>query len=156
MVAQIPLALQGMDAFSALGLGLLVAACYDALRFVVGRLRVLVFFCDLLGFAFAAVAAVSFAVSYSYTGFLRWYMVAGMAVGCGAYFYAVAPFTLALRRWMLRILTLPFLLLYRLAFRPVLQKIRARRALAKKSRQSKKKRAKTPLQERRKVLYNSN
>ena len=33
---------------------------------------------------------------------------------------------------------------------------RARRALAKKSRQSKKKRAKTPLQERRKVLYNSN
>ena len=62
MVAQIPLALQGMDALSALGLGLLVAACYDALRFVVGRLRVLVFFCDLLGFAFAAVAAVSFAV----------------------------------------------------------------------------------------------
>ena len=156
MVAQIPLALQGMDAFSALGLGLLVAAGYDALRFFVGKSRPLVFLCDLLGFAFAAVAGVSFAVSHSYTGFLRWYMVAGMAAGCGAYFYAVAPFTLALRRLILRMLALPFLLLYRLALRPVLPKIRAACALAKKSRQRKKKRAKTPLQEQRKVLYNSN
>ena len=156
MVAQIPLALQGMDAFSALGLGLLVAACYDALRFVVGRSRLPVFLCDLLGSALAAVAAVSFAVSYSYTGFLRWYMVVGMAVGGVAYFYAVAPFTLAVRRMIFWIIKLPFLLIYSLLLRPVVQKLGARYQRVKKSRREKKKRAKTPLQEHRKVLYNSN
>ena len=156
MVAQIPLALQGMDAFSALGLGLLVAACYDALRFVVGRSRPPVFLCDLLGFVLAAVAAVSFAVSYSYTGFLRWYMVVGMAVGGVAYFYAVAPFTLAVRRMIFWIIKLPFLLIYSLLLRSVVQKLGARYQRVKKSRREKKKRAKTPLQEHRKVLYNSN
>ena len=53
MVAQPPIALQWMDAFSALGLGLLLAAFYDALRFVAGRSKPLVFLCDLAGFAAA-------------------------------------------------------------------------------------------------------
>ena len=53
MVAQPPIALQGMDAFSALGLGLLIAMFYDTLRFVAGRSKPLVFLCDLIGFAVA-------------------------------------------------------------------------------------------------------
>lgn len=156
MVAQPPIALQGMDAFSALGLGLLVAAFYDALRFVVGRSKPLVFLCDLLGFAVAAVAAVSFGVSYSYTGFLRWYMLAGMLAGCAAYFLVVAPFTAALRRAILRVITAPFRLAGALLLRPALRKLSQWHSARKKKKKEKKKSAKPPLQEGGKVLYNSN
>ena len=156
MVAQPPIALQWMDAFSALGLGLLLAAFYDALRFVAGRSKPLVFLCDLAGFAAAAVAAVSFGVSYSYTGFLRWYMLAGMTAGCAAYFFAVGPFTAALRRALLRVVTAPFRLAAALVLRPVAQSILRRHKASVKKRKEKKKSAKHPLQEGGKVLYNSN
>ena len=156
MVAQPPIALQGMDAFSALGLGLLIAMFYDALRFVAGRSKPLVFLCDLIGFAVAAVAAVSFGVSYSYTGFLRWYMLAGMVIGCAAYFLVVGPFTFALRRAILRVLTAPFRLAAALIFRPAARKFLALRNERRKKRKERKKRAKHPLQDGGKVLYNSN
>ena len=156
MVAQPPLALQGMDTFSALGLGLLVAAFYDALRFLLGKSKPLVFLCDLSGFAVSAVAAVSFGVSYSYTGFLRWYMLVGMAAGCAAYFFAVAPFTAALRRGILWVLAAPFRLIARLLLRPVVRRFSSWRAKRRKKREEQAKRKKSPLQQTGKVLYNSN
>ncbi|MBC5582026.1 hypothetical protein H8S23_10965 [Anaerofilum sp. BX8] len=156
MVTQVPLQLQGMDAFSALGLGLLLAALYDAVRFFLGGAKPVVFFCDLLFFALSAAAAVSFGVSYSYTGFLRWYIAAGMAAGYAAYFFAVAPFTAALRRGLLFLLLLPWRLLKRYVIAPLGKKLGAHREKRKKKRREKKKRKKEPLQPAGKVLYNSN
>lgn len=124
MVTQVPLPLQGMDAFSALGLGLLLAALYDAVRFFLGGAKPVVFLCDLLFFALSAAAAISFGVSYSYTGFLRWYIVAGMAAGYAAYFFAVAPFTAALRRGVLFVLLLPWAALEAVSVCPAGQKDR--------------------------------
>ena len=156
MVTQIPLPLQGMDAFSALGLGLLLAALYDAVRFFLGGAKPVVFLCDLLFFALSAAAAISFGVSYSYTGFLRWYIAAGMAAGYAAYFFAVAPFTAALRRGVLFVLLLPWRLLRRYLFVPLGKKIGEQHQKHKKKRREKKKRKKEPLQPAGKVLYNSN
>lgn len=156
MVAQIPLAMQGMDAFSALGLGLLLAAGYDLLRFIVGSGRVRVFFCDLLAFALGAVGAVSFSVSYSYTGALRWYMLAGMGVGYAAYFFAVAPFTAALRAGILWVLLAPWRLLHRFLWAPLAGQYRKSRLQKQKKRRNRRKTAPYPLQASVKVLYNSN
>lgn len=156
MVAQIPLPLQALDAFSALGLGLLLAAGYDALRFVVGGARVPVFFCDLLAFALSAAALVSFGVSCSYTGFFRWPMALGMGAGFLIYFAFVAPFTAALRAVLVFVLLLPLRLAQRLLLAPLAACLRREREKLKKKRSQRRKTRQDHLQRRGKVLYNSN
>ena len=79
----------------------------------------------------------------------------GAVIGGGTAF-AVGPFTAALRRALLRVVTAPFRLAAALVLRPVAQSILRRHKASVKKRKEKKKSAKHPLQEGGKVLYNSN
>lgn len=152
----IPMALA--DVLCCLGLGLAVAALYDGAIFLFGRRVVLLL--DIFAFVLAGILACSYAASRSYAGVVRWYHLAGMAMGAAAYQNVLAPATFRLRRFLLWLLGLPLRMLWRVAAVPAKHFagwVRDKRcaAIEKKRLKARQKRIKQ-LQTTAKVLYNSN
>ena len=118
MAAQVAFALRLIDAISAVGVGLVIALLWDLLRLAAGKNKCLLFLCDLLTFLFAAVVLVSFSVSKTYTGQLRWYMEAGALLGFLAYLQLIAPVTKNLWNTVCHLICLPFLILFHRVLTP--------------------------------------
>lgn len=157
MAAHIPEALALADALCCLGLGLLLAAGYDAARWLLGSRRPVCFVLDLAAFACAAVLLCSFAAGRSYSGTVRWYMVAGAAAGVWGYYFVLAPGLAALRTVIAWVVLLPVRLIWLVAVRPVCRLCgRYAGDTAKKLRCAVVKRQTKQLQKKAKVLYNSN
>lgn len=157
MAAHIPEALVLADALCCLGLGLLLAAVYDAARWLLGGSRPVCLLLDLAAFVCAAVLLHSFAAGRSYSGTVRWYMAAGAAAGLWGYFFVLAPGLGALRRLAGWLVLLPMRLVWLTAVRPVGRLWgRGVRRAEKKLHSTLVKRQTKQLQKKAKVLYNSN
>lgn len=113
MVPQVAAALCFIDAVSAAGVGLVLAFCWDAMRLLAGKGKIRLFICDILTFLLAALVLVSFSVSKTYSGHLRWFMTAGAFLGFVAYLQLVAPFTKRVFSGVCWALGLPFVLTFR-------------------------------------------
>lgn len=157
MVALAPPPYAAADTLCCLGLGFLLAACYDLARFFTGRGRLACFVLDLAGALAAAVLVCSFAAGRSYSGVVRWYMAAGLAAGLAGYFFVLAPVCGAVQRLIKWAASRPFVLLWLLAVRPLgrLAGHAAGRAGAKICAYAQKRRKKQ-LKNKARVLYNSN
>ncbi|WP_419503772.1 spore cortex biosynthesis protein YabQ [Candidatus Allofournierella excrementavium] len=144
------------DTLCCLGLGFFLAACYDLARFFLGGSRPVCFVLDLAAALAAAVLACSFAASRSYSGVVRWYMAAGLALGLAGYFFVLAPGCAAAQRLVKWTIARPFVLLWLLAMRPLARLCgRAARAAGNKLSVAAKKRRKKQLKNKARVLYNS-
>ncbi len=157
MAAYVPETLALADARCCLGLGLLLAVSYDAARWLLGSSRPVCFVLDLTVFACAAVLLHSFAAGRSYSGVVRWYMVAGTVAGLWGYFFVLAPGLDTLRSLAEWLVLLPMRLTWITAGRPVgrlcgrrLERTRKKLHSAVVKRQTKQ------LQKKAKGLYNSN
>ena len=145
------------DTLCCLGLGFFLAVCYDLARFFLGGSRPVCFVLDLTAFACAAVLLHSFAAGRSYSGVVRWYMVAGTVAGLWGYFFVLASGLGTLRSLAEWLVLLPVRLTWITAVRPVgrlcgrrLERTREKLHSAVVKRQTKQ------LQKKAKVLYNSN
>lgn len=144
------------DTLCCLGLGFFLAACYDLARFFLGSSRPACFVLDVSAALAAAVLACSFAASRSYSGVVRWYMAAGLALGLAGYFFVLAPGCAAVQRLVKWTIARPFVFLWLLALRPAARLCgRAGRATAAKFRAAARKRRKKQLKNKGRVLYNS-
>lgn len=144
------------DTLCCLGLGFFLAACYDLARFFLGGSRPVCFVLDISAALAAAVLACSFAASRSYSGVVRWYMAAGLALGLAGYFFVLAPGCAAAQRLIKWAAARPFVLLWLLAVRPFTRLCgRAVRAVGNKLGAAAKKRRKKQLKNKGRVLYNS-
>lgn len=157
MAAHIPEALALADALCCLGLGLLLAVVYDGARWLLGGSRPVCLILDLAAFACAAVLLHSFAAGRSYSGIVRWYMVAGAAAGLWGYFFVLAPGLAAVRSLARWLVLLPVRLVWLTAVRPVGRLCgRGADRTAQKLHGALVKRQTKQLQKTAKVLYNSN
>ena len=157
MAAHIPEGLALADALCCLGLGLLLAAGYDAARWLLGGSRPVCFVLDLAAFGCAAILLHSFAAGRSYSGMVRWYMVVGAAAGLWGYFFVLEPGLAALRSLAEWLVLLPVRLLWIGAVRPVVRLCGRRLGcVRKKLHGAVVKRQTKQLQKKAKVLYNSN
>ena len=144
------------DTLCCLGLGFFLAVCYDLARFAFGGSRPVCFVLDVAAAFAAAVLACSFAASRSYSGVVRWYMAAGLALGLAGYFFVLAPGCAAVQRLVKWTIARPFVLVWLLAVRPLVRLcVRAARAAGSKLSASAKKRRKKQLKNKGRVLYNS-
>lgn len=144
------------DTLCCLGLGFFLAACYDLARFFLGGSRPVCFVLDVTAALAAAVLACSFAASRSYSGVVRWYMAAGLALGLAGYFFVLAPGCAAVQRLVKWAIARPFVLFWLLTVRPAARLCgRAGRAVSTKLRAAAKKRRKKQLKNKGRVLYNS-
>ncbi len=145
------------DTLCCLGLGFFLAVCYDLARFFLGGSRPVCFVLDLAAAFAAAVLACGFAASRSYSGVVRWYMAAGLALGLAGYFFVLAPGCAAVQRLIKWVLSRPFALAWLLAARPAGRLAgRAAGRAGKKFRAAAQKRRKKQLKNKGRVLYNSN
>lgn len=119
MAAIVPPTLRLLDALSAAGVGLGLALVYDFLRLFAGRGKVRIFCCDIFLFILAAVSLISFSLSQSYTGQLRWYMLVGALCGYFACLEVIAPVTHWIVEKILFLVRLPFLLLWNYILHPI-------------------------------------
>ena len=157
MAAPIALPYVLADALCCLGLGFLLAGCYDLARFALGSCRLVCFVLDLAAALAGAVLVCGFAAARSYTGVVRWYMAAGLALGLAGYFFVLAPGCAAVQRLIKWALSRPFALAWLLAARPAGRlAVRAAGRAGKKFRAAAQKRRKKQLKNKGRVLYNSN
>lgn len=157
MVAHIPVSYVLADTLCCLGLGFLLAALYDAVRCLLGNAKPVCFVLDMAAFFLAAVLLCSFSASRSYSGVVRWYMVAGLGCGMIGYFFVLAPSTERLHTLLMWGITLPFRLLWILLIKPIGRLIKVKRfAAVQKHRTKAAKRRTKQLQKKAQVLYNSN
>ncbi len=145
------------DILCCLGLGLAVAALYDAARFLFGRVMLPL---DIAAFVLAGVLVCSYAASRSYAGVVRWYHLTGMAAGAASYQNVLAPATFQIRQGILRLLRLPLCLLRKITAVPVKClrswiQVKQSKRIEKNRQKASQKRIKQ-LQSTAKVLYNSN
>lgn len=144
------------DTLCCLGLGFLLAVLYDLARFFLGGSRAAFFVLDVGCALAAAVLACSFAASRSFSGTVRWYMAAGIALGLAGYFYVLAPGCAAAQRLIKWTLARPAVLLWLLAVRPAARLARQTGCAAVgQIRRGVKKRRKKQLKNKGRVLYNS-
>ena len=156
MVALAPPPYVLADTLCCLGLGFFLAVCYDMSRFVFGGSRPVCFVLDGAAAFAAAVLACSFAASRSYSGVVRWYMAAGLALGLAGYFFVLAPGCAAAQRLVKWTIARPFVFVWLLALRPLARLCgRAAGAARDKLRAAAKKRRKKQLKNKGCVLYNS-
>lgn len=149
-------ALRFLDAVSAGGVGLALAILYDVLHLLAGKGRVRLFISDLLTFAAAAVLLVSFSLSKTYTGQLRWYMAAGALAGFLAFRQLISPLLAFLVHKIIWLLCLPFCLCLRYLLRPVGQGIKkAFASLFKMAARSADRRREKRRKKKGRVLYDS-
>ena len=158
MVPHLPPALRLLDAVGAAGLGLCWGLVFTCLRFLAGRGRVRLFFCDLACFSLASLSVCSYALSMSHTGQPRWYMAAAALGGMWAWRVLVCPAQQRLLKLLAGAAALPGRLFARFLLRPAA--VLARRAVcrvqtAKKNRAAGRKNSVKTLHSKRKVLYNS-
>ena len=85
MAAYIPFVYVCSDALCCMGLGLMIAFVHQMGTGLLGRHTWSYFLVDAASFWLAAVLLYGFAAGRSYSGLVRWYMVAGMLVGVAAY-----------------------------------------------------------------------
>lgn len=144
------------DTLCCMGLGFFLAACYDLARFFLGGSRPVCFVLDTAAALAAAVLACGFAASRSYSGVVRWYMAAGLALGLAGYFFVLSPGCAAAQRLIKWALARPFVLLWLLAARPFARLCaRTARAMGGKLSAAAKKHRKKQLKNKGRVLYNS-
>lgn len=146
---------RALDIFASAGVGVLLALFYDLLRFFAGRGKLRIFVCDILIFCLAAVALLSYSLSFSYTGQLRWYMTAGTAAGALAYQTVIAPCTARVFGAIRFVLKLPFLLIFRFLLCPLGDLGKTLSKKLQKMWSSALKNRPKPLRKKQKVLYNS-
>ena len=144
------------DMLCCLGLGFLLGAVYDLIRFFAGDSRPVCFAADLAAFVLAALLLTSFAASRSWAGAVRWYMSGSLLLGDAGYFLVLAPATRAVEDFIKWLLSRPFVLTV-LLLCPIGRLLQgtARRKAGKMREKSRANRAKR-LQKNAKVLYNSN
>ncbi|MEG1931798.1 MAG: spore cortex biosynthesis protein YabQ [Pygmaiobacter sp.] len=155
MIAAVAPQLRLLDALSATGLGLGLAAWYDLTRFFCGKGKIRIFVCDVFIGVLAAVLLISFALSKSYSGVLRWYMAAGALGGYAAYFMVAAPITAHIFSGIHFVLALPFRQFYRYVLRPFAGLIVQTGNKIRKMRQQRRETPRNHLRKDAKVLYNS-
>ena len=144
------------DSLCCLGLGLLTACLYDLARSFLGRAKLTLFFLDAAAFALAAVLVFGYGAARSHAGGVRWYMLAALAGGAGAYSKTAAPLTRAAEKRTKWLLSRPFALLA-WALWPLAGRAEAagkkiyRKSLGKRQEKRQKR-----LQKKARMLYNSN
>lgn len=152
MTVSLPWPLLVGDLVDCMGWGLLLAIAYDLARLALGTgfWRCLVL--DILGFLAAAVVLRGYAAGLSAAGVPRWYHLAGMALGAGAWFAGVAPALAGVRARVLWVLSRPACLAKIWLWPPVRDRLRSlKKRKTKKIRELPRKQ----LQKKGKVLYNS-
>lgn len=155
MAAQVAHALRFIDAVSAAGVGLGLALIWDVLRLLAGKGKLRLFFCDIMVFLLAGVLLVSFSVSKTYSGQLRWYMIAGALIGFVSYIQLVAPATKSVFELVCTLLKLPFVLTFRYILSPAGKLVKDKAQKAGKSFTVAAKNRRKHLRSKNKVLYNS-
>ncbi|MCI6640107.1 MAG: hypothetical protein MSH10_04860 [Pygmaiobacter massiliensis] len=146
--------LRAIDLVSAAGVGVGLAILYTALRFAAGKGKIRLFFCDFFTLVFAAIVLMSYALSFSYTGQLRWYMTAAAGAGAAGWLYVARGVQDRILQAVFFWLQLPVRLFIRLILLPVrllrnilVKKVEKMRAKAQKNRAR-------ALRRKQKVLYN--
>ncbi len=145
------------DMLCCLGLGFLLAILYEAARFVLGRSLPAAFCLDLLAAFSAAVLLYSFAAGRSYSGQVRWYMTASLLLGLWSWFSVLDKALGSVRRFLVWIVSRPFVLVYFVLLRPLLRGTgsllrKTWRKIHRRTAKPNRKQLKKPAQ----VLYNSN
>lgn len=147
------------DVLCCLGLGLALAAVYDAVAFVAGRSKAVIWILDLLMFSIAGVLVCSYAASRSYAGVVRWYHLAGMLLGQWAYFHAFCAITQRVHGVLMLCAAAPFKWVFFAVLQPLAKgfsgwvkgRYQKRQQKQKKKRENRLKQLQTSA----KMLYNS-
>ncbi len=142
------------DSIGAMGAGILLGVLYHVLRFLSGNSRHSTTIRDLVFAPIAAVFSFSYAVTYSFAGTIRWYIILFILVGILCYRTAVMKKTFVFETYLRRKLKRFFLLLRNY----FISKIQHIVCIAKEKHNNRKvlhKNRKKQLQKGCKVLYNS-
>lgn len=156
MVAAVADGLRLLDAFYAMGLGVLAAVLYTLLRAALGCNRGALFVTDVTGVVAAALLLGSFVATFSYTGVARWYMALPMAAGYLCTVHMLLPPVEALAAWVRRTLAAPFRLVLRQILHPLVRWAQRRVAALVATRKKLQKKLAKTLHKKPRVLYNSN
>ncbi len=135
------------DCIGGLGVGVVLGVFYHVLRIITGYKRPGMFVRDIVFAPFAALFCYSYAVSFSFSGSLRFYMLICAFVGLVLYRYCALTPILHYEKCMRRFIALPA----RFAVHFLVRKIK----IFNQKMQSRKKTSKKLLPKQRFVLYNS-
>ncbi len=150
MIEVQPFGLFLSDCIGSLGAGVLLGMIYHLLRFLTGHSRLATPIRDILFAPIAALLSYSYAVTYSFAGVLRWYILLFIVVGLLSYRAAVLKKTYKYEKGIKKTFLLP------IRFLSVkVQHIVHLLSLRHKKQKNVKKMLKKQLQRRTKVLYNS-
>ena len=156
MVPQIPFLPVLYDMLGGLGIGVMLAICFDLLRLFLPHGKTSVFFLDILIFIIAAIWLFSYAVSISHTGILRWYITGSALLGYLSYLRVISPCTTKIIGIIHIVVMLPFRILKHYIMRLAKFAGKYCRKIPKKTSKKRTKKDKKTLHYTTDVLYNSN
>ncbi len=159
MPTAVMLSQSAADLLCCLGLGLALAAVYDAIVCILGKTKLVVLLLDIAVFSFAGILVCSYAAARSYAGVVRWYHLLGMLIGQWAYYHAFCAVTQRIHSALLLCAIAPLKWSYRRifypAFRAIVYRMEAVWCKRKEKQKKKQKNESKQLQTSAKMLYNS-
>ncbi len=138
------------DCIGSLGAGVLLGISYHMLRFITGDARHSTAVRDILFAPIAALLSYSYAVTYSFVGVLRWYILVFILIGLLSYRSAIMKRTFSYERKLKYLLLIPLRLLWSKTLYIVVRVVGTY-----KKRKIVKRKSQKPLQKGLKVVYNS-